>query len=138
MYAHVRTRNDVLKPHIRTQYMVVPDNKQFRCVRFYVQKVCSCAFLREIIKSQQLTFSHIFPSTAIMTETITSDQKQLLQRTTLSNGMNAWEFVLTRPKDGQYWTAVGILSCMRKCYGLNLLEIGWEARDLRYAKNPGV
>ena len=94
--------------------------------------------LREIIKSQQLTFSHIFPSTAIMTETITSGQKQLLQRTTLSNGMNAWEFVLTRPKDGQYWTAVGILSCMKKGYGLNLLEINWEARDLRYAKNPNV
>lgn len=59
MYAHVRTRNDVLKPHIRTQYMVVPDNKQFRCVRFYVQKVCSCAFFLISQQLSQETWQHL-------------------------------------------------------------------------------
>ena len=56
---------------------------------------------------------------------------QLLKRTTMQCGRNAWEYMLTRPKDDQHWIAVGILSCMKKGYNLNRLTINWEARDLR-------
>lgn len=65
---------------------------------------------------------------------ITEEQKQLLQKTRLDNGMTAWEFMLTRPKDSQPWIIAGTLSCMKKGYGMTTLEISWEARDLRYAK----
>ena len=73
-----------------------------------------------------------------MAQTITEEQKQLLQQTMLDNGMNAWEYMLTRPKDSQPWIIAGILSCMKKGYGMTLLEISWEARDLRYATNQNV
>ena len=66
-------------------------------------------------------------------EKLTEEQKQLLQQTMLDNGMNAWEYMLTRPKDSQPWIIAGILSCMKKGYSLNRLTISWEARDLRYA-----
>lgn len=62
---------------------------------------------------------------------VSEEQKQLLQRTTMQCGRNAWEYMLTRPKDDQHWIAVGILSCMKKGYNLNRLTINWEARDLR-------
>ncbi|MBR4363648.1 MAG: hypothetical protein IKP33_01765 [Prevotella sp.] len=62
---------------------------------------------------------------------VSEEQKQLLQRTTMQCGRNAWEYMLTRPKDDQHWIAVGILSCMKKGYSLNRLTINWEARDLR-------
>ncbi len=71
-------------------------------------------------------------------EKLTEEQKQLLQQTMLDNGMTAWEYMLTRPKDSQPWIAVGILSCMKKGYSLNLLTISWEARDLRYATSQNV
>lgn len=73
--------------------------------------------------------------TLTMTPTITEEQKLLLQNTTLDNGMTGWEYMLTRPKESQPWIAAGILSCMKKGYGMTLLEISWEARDLRYAKS---
>ena len=73
-----------------------------------------------------------------MALTITEEQKQLLQQTMLDNGMTAWEYTLTRPKDSQPWIIAGILSCMKKGYGMTLLEISWEARDLRYAKNQNT
>ena len=68
-------------------------------------------------------------------EKLTEEQKQLLQQTMLDNGMTAWEYTLTRPKDSQPWIAVGILSCIKKGYSLNLLTINWEARDLRYDRH---
>lgn len=68
-------------------------------------------------------------------QALTEEQKLLLQSTTLQEGMNAWEYMLTRPKDDQHWIAVGILSCMKKGYSLNRLTINWEARDLRYSKS---
>ncbi len=71
-------------------------------------------------------------------EKLTEEQKQLLQHTMLDNGMTAWEYTLTRPKDSQPWIIAGILSCIKKGYSLNLLTISWEARDLRYAKNQNV
>ncbi|MBO5616662.1 MAG: hypothetical protein J5932_11190 [Prevotella sp.] len=67
-------------------------------------------------------------------QALTEEQKQLLQNTTLDNGMTAWEYMLTRPTDSQPWIIAGILSCMKKGYSLNRLTINWEARDLRYAK----
>ena len=70
-----------------------------------------------------------------MVPTVTEEQKKLLQQTTLDNGMTAWEFTLTRPKESQPWIIAGILSCMKKGYGMTLLEISWEARDLRYAQS---
>ena len=71
-------------------------------------------------------------------EKLTEEQKQLLQQTTLQDGMNAWEYILTRPKDSQPWIALGILSCVKHGYSLNRLTISWEARDLRYTTNQNV
>ena len=62
---------------------------------------------------------------------IDEDQKQQLMATTLQDGMNAWEFVQSRPQDTQPWVAQGILSCIAKGYRLDLLMIGWETRDIR-------
>lgn len=69
-------------------------------------------------------------------QALTEEQKQLLQNTTLDNGMTAWEYMLTRPTDSQPWIIAGILSCMKKGYNLHEGEICWEARNLRYAQNP--
>ena len=66
---------------------------------------------------------------------ITEEQEQQLKATTMECGRNAWDYVLTRPKEDQPWIAAGILSCMKKGYNLNRLTINWEARELRYAKN---
>ena len=68
-------------------------------------------------------------------EKLTEEQKQLLQQTMFDNGMTAWEYMLTRPKDSQPWIIAGILSCIKKGYSLNLLTINWEARDLRYDRH---
>ncbi len=65
-------------------------------------------------------------------EKITANQKQLLQQTTLNSGTNAWDYVLTICEADQPWVALGILECLKKNYGLTLLEINWMARDLRY------
>ena len=62
---------------------------------------------------------------------ITEEQKQQLMATTLQDGMNAWDFVQSRPQDAQPWVAKGILSCIDKGYRLDLLMIGWETRDIR-------
>lgn len=62
---------------------------------------------------------------------ISEKQIELLKATTLTNGTNAWEFVLSRPEDARPWVAKGILSCIEKGYRLDLLMIGWEARDIR-------
>ena len=66
-----------------------------------------------------------------VTMEISEKQIELLKATTLTNGTNAWEFVLSRPQDAQPWVAAGILSCMKKGYRLDLLMIGWETRDIR-------
>lgn len=69
---------------------------------------------------------------------ITEEQKQQLKAVTLDNGTNAWEFVMSRPEMSQPWVAAGILSCIAKGYHLNLMMIGWEARDIRSAaENDG-
>jgi hypothetical protein len=65
------------------------------------------------------------------TPEITKGLKLQLMATTLTNGQNAWEFVLSRPQDAQPWVAQGILSCIEKGYRLDLLMIGWETRDIR-------
>ena len=62
---------------------------------------------------------------------ISENQIELLKATTLANGQNAWEFVLSRPQEAQSWVARGILSCIEKGYRLDLLMIGWETRDIR-------
>ena len=69
---------------------------------------------------------------------ITDDQKQQLMATTLQDGMNAWEFVQSRPQDAQPWVAQGILSCIAKGYRLDLLMIGWETRDIRRAAKSNI
>ena len=73
-----------------------------------------------------------------MTPTITEEEKQLLMTTTLASGMNAWEFVQSRPQDAQPWVAQGILSCIAKGYRFNLLMIGWETRDIRRAAKSNI
>ena len=65
-------------------------------------------------------------------EKLTDEQLQQIQGLTLDNDMDAWSYVLSWPDDGQYWIALGILSCFRHGYGLNRGMINWEARDLRY------
>ena len=62
---------------------------------------------------------------------LTEKQIETLKTTTLASGMNAWEFVQSRPQDAQLWVAQGILSCIDKGYRLDLLMIGWETRDIR-------
>ena len=62
---------------------------------------------------------------------ITEKQKLQLMVTTLTDGTNAWEFVLSRSEDARPWGAAGILSWMQKGYRLDLLMIGWETRDIR-------
>lgn len=62
---------------------------------------------------------------------ITDEQKQLLQQTTLTEGENAWEHVLQEDEEDRYWVAMGILSCIKHGYGLTILEINWQARNLR-------
>lgn len=62
---------------------------------------------------------------------VSEKQIELLKTTTLTNGTNAWQFVLSRPQDAQPWVAMGILSCIEKGYRLDLLMIGWETRDIK-------
>ena len=66
---------------------------------------------------------------------ISEKQIETLKGTTLTNGTNAWQFVLSRPQDAQPWVARGILSCIEKGYRLDLLMIGWETRDIRRAQS---
>lgn len=68
-------------------------------------------------------------------EKLTEEQKQQIQGLTIANGTSAWDYVLSWAADGQYWIALGILSCVEHGYGLTKLEINWEARDLRYSAN---
>ena len=70
------------------------------------------------------------PSKELM-EKLSEEQKRKIQELTISTGTNAWEYVLSWPSDGQYWIALGILSCVEHGYGLTRLEINWEARDLQ-------
>lgn len=70
------------------------------------------------------------PSKELM-ENLTEGQKQQIQGMTITNGMNAWDYVLSWPAEGQYWISLGILSCVEHGYGLTRLEINWEARDLQ-------
>ena len=69
-----------------------------------------------------------------MAQAITAEQEQTLKQTTLQEGMNAWDFVQSKPSVDRPWIAAGILSCMKKGYSLNRLTINWEARELRYGK----
>lgn len=66
-----------------------------------------------------------------LTEKLTEGQRRQIQELTIANGTNAWDYVLSWPADGQYWIALGILSCVEHGYGLTRLEINWEARDLQ-------
>ena len=62
---------------------------------------------------------------------LTEEQQQLLQQTALTDGTNAWEWVMQQRKEDQPWAAAGILSCIEKDYDLNEAMICWEARELR-------
>lgn len=69
-----------------------------------------------------------------LTPKITEEKKRQLMATTLQEGLNAWDYVLSKAEADQPWIAAGILSCIEKGYSLNHLTINWEARDLRYGK----
>ena len=75
------------------------------------------------------------PSKELM-EKLTEEQRRQILGITLTEGENAWAYVLSWPDDGQYWIAAGILSCVKHGYGLTELEICWEARDLQRSTNP--
>lgn len=66
---------------------------------------------------------------------ITEEQKLQIQQATLKSGLNAWDYVLQQSEADRPWVIAGILSCMKKGYGLTKLEINWETRNLRYAKS---
>lgn len=66
--------------------------------------------------------------------TITEKQKQLLQETTLEEGLNAWDWIQSQREEDRPWAIAGTLSCMKKGYNLNELMICWEARDIRYGR----
>ena len=66
--------------------------------------------------------------------TITDEQKQQLQNTTLHSGQNAWDYVQEWKPENHYWVAVGILNCIRKGYQLNTVGIDQEMRDLKRGK----
>ena len=68
-----------------------------------------------------------------MAQTITEEQKQLLQSITVANGVNALDYVLEQPEDSQYWVAAGILSLQKKGRPVNRMTLFWEIEDL---KNP--
>ena len=63
---------------------------------------------------------------------LTEEQKQLLLRTALTDGKNAWAWVQQQRKVDQPWAAAGVLSCIEKDYDINEAMICWEARELRY------
>lgn len=63
---------------------------------------------------------------------LTEKQQQLLQQTALTDGTNAWEWVIQQREVDRPWAAAGILSCIDKGYDLNEAMICWEARELRY------
>ena len=66
-----------------------------------------------------------------MVQNITEEQKQQLQSITVSNGINAWDYILELPEDSQDWVAAGILSLQKKGRPINRLTIFWEIEDLR-------
>ena len=66
-----------------------------------------------------------------MTPTVTEEQKQQLQQVTLKSGVNAWDYVQSQSEEDRPWLTAGILSCMKKGYGLTILEINWETRNIR-------
>lgn len=70
-----------------------------------------------------------------MVQNITEKQKEMLQSTKMEDGTSAWEYVLTKKPESQYWIAAGIQSCIEKGYNLNPMVVNWEARDLRYAQS---
>lgn len=69
---------------------------------------------------------------------ITEEQKLQIQQATLKSGLNAWDYVMSQSEDDRPWVIAGILSCMKKGYGLTKLEINWEARNLRREKSDQV
>ena len=64
---------------------------------------------------------------------LTEEQKQLLQSKVMGNGMTAWEYIEAQNDADRSWVIAGTLSCMKKGYGLTMLEINSEARRLRRA-----
>jgi len=69
-------------------------------------------------------------------QALTDAEIEQLQQTAFQGGQNAWEYIKSQRTDIQRWTAISILSCMKKGYSLNKLTINWELRDLRFADNP--
>ena len=63
---------------------------------------------------------------------LTEEQQQLLQQTALTDGTNAWAWVLSQREVDRPWAVAGILFCIDKGYDLNEAMICWEARELRY------
>ena len=70
-----------------------------------------------------------------MSMTITEEEKRRLLETRLDNGMTAWDYAHNWSGEDRPWIIAGILSCMKKDYGMTVLEVNWEARDLRSAKS---
>lgn len=61
----------------------------------------------------------------------TEEQKQLLQNKVMGNGMTVWKYIQSQNEADRPWVIAGTLSCMKKGYGLTMLEINSEARGIR-------
>ena len=62
---------------------------------------------------------------------LTEEQKQMLQNRVMGNGMTAWEYIESQNESDRPWVIAGTLSCMKKGYGLTMLEINSETRRIR-------
>ena len=67
-----------------------------------------------------------------MAGTITEEQKQLLQNTTLRDGRNGWDYVNLFEEDKREYVAAGIISCIEQKLYLNPDTISLEAGKAKY------
>ena len=125
-----------------TQYKYRPtriyDLDAIICVGYRVHSKRGTAFriwARQILKDYLIKGYAVNERAEL--QLITEEQKQQLMATTLTTGMNAWEFTQSRPEESRPWIAAGILSCIEKDYRLDLLMIGWETREIRSGQNFG-
>lgn len=63
---------------------------------------------------------------------LTEKQKRILQRATLLDGRNAWEYMNLFEDDKRPWVAKGIISCIEQHVNLSPDAISLESGKLKY------
>lgn len=61
----------------------------------------------------------------------TEEQEKFLKNKVMGNGLTVWEYIQSQNDADRPWVIAGTLSCMKKGYGLTMLEINSEARGIR-------